>query len=182
MAPNSTLCVITLWSVSVLILLISRCDRTDANFITYVDDSGENVPEDYVLDTRHRRKKVRPQDYNDALDRLIADALNQTTPRTGTNDTSSEEQGSSSAEQSVACMGERKVSEREIACRMFSKAHRRPSKRVLSLCDLELERKVEMVVKKTASRAGERHRAMKYWNWTLNGAIETQVANLMSRI
>ncbi|XP_050080495.1 uncharacterized protein LOC126568122 [Anopheles maculipalpis] len=108
MAPNSTLCLVTLWSVSVLILLISQCERTDANFITYVDDSGENVPEDYVLDTRHRRKKVRPQDYNDALDRLIADALNQTSPRPGSNDTSSEELGSSSAEQSVACMGERK--------------------------------------------------------------------------
>nr|XP_040236273.2 uncharacterized protein LOC120957902 [Anopheles coluzzii] len=105
MTPTSTLCVISLWSVSVLILLLGGCDRTAANFITYVDDSGETVPEDYVLDTKHGRKKVRPQDYNDALDRLIADALNQTVPRS--NETSSEELGSSSAEQSVACIGSR---------------------------------------------------------------------------
>uniref|UniRef100_A0A182QBZ6 Methuselah N-terminal domain-containing protein n=1 Tax=Anopheles farauti TaxID=69004 RepID=A0A182QBZ6_9DIPT len=109
MAPKRALYVLGgLWSVGVLILLLSCVGPSEANFITYVDESGESVPEDYVLDTHHRRKKVRPQDYNDALDRLISDALNQTSVRPPVgNETESEELGSSSAEQSVACIGNR---------------------------------------------------------------------------
>uniref|UniRef100_A0A182MWN8 Uncharacterized protein n=1 Tax=Anopheles culicifacies TaxID=139723 RepID=A0A182MWN8_9DIPT len=130
MAPNSTLYVLTLWGASVLIVMLSQCNRTEANFIEYVDESGENVPEDYVLDTHHRRKKVRPQDYNEALDRLISDALNQTT----VNDTSSEELSSSSAEPSIACIGERQV--RKEACRillifcLFVWRHRKTPKKI----------------------------------------------------
>uniref|UniRef100_A0AAG5DM80 Methuselah N-terminal domain-containing protein n=1 Tax=Anopheles atroparvus TaxID=41427 RepID=A0AAG5DM80_ANOAO len=106
MASPRTLCVLSLWSVGVLLVLTIVLDRSEANFITYVDESGENVSDDYVVDPQHRRKKVNPKDYNDALDRLIASALNQTTPPG--NDSVSAELASSSAEQSVACIGDRK--------------------------------------------------------------------------
>ncbi|XP_053669921.1 uncharacterized protein LOC128720285 [Anopheles nili] len=106
MVPSSTHCVLVVWSVTVLVLLLAGFDQAEANFITYVDDSGESVPEDYVVDGHHQRKKVRPQDYNDALDRLIADALNQTA-RPSSNESVSDELASSSAEQSVVCIGNR---------------------------------------------------------------------------
>ncbi|KFB52330.1 AGAP011641-PA-like protein [Anopheles sinensis] len=107
MASRRTLCVLSMWSVGVVFLLLAIVpDRTGANFITYVDDSGESVTDDYVIDPQHQRKKVNTKDYNEALDRLIASALNQTTP--AGNGSVSSELASSSAEQSVACIGNRK--------------------------------------------------------------------------
>ncbi|XP_058067075.1 uncharacterized protein LOC131216564 [Anopheles bellator] len=104
----------TLWLVAVwCALLFAGIDRARGNFITYVDDSGENLPDDYVIDEQHRPKKERLEDYNEALDRLISKALNQTEP-TQPSGASGRSLGpaapivASSAEQSIACIGSRK--------------------------------------------------------------------------
>lgn len=111
MPSDRTLRVLALCSVGTLVLLATvLVDPVAANFITYVDDSGESLPDDYVLDDERRAtKKVRPQDYNDALDRLIANALNTSEPvRNST--VAPDDVAYSSLAPSIACIGTRKVS------------------------------------------------------------------------
>ncbi|XP_049539476.1 uncharacterized protein LOC125953755 [Anopheles darlingi] len=98
---------LALCGVGALVLLTTALlAPAEANFITYVDDSGENLPDDYVLDDERRVKKVRPQDYNEALDRLIANALNTSEP--ARNSTVAPNVTYSSVPPSIACIGARK--------------------------------------------------------------------------
>ncbi|XP_050092018.1 uncharacterized protein LOC126575386 [Anopheles aquasalis] len=104
-----TLRLLAVCSVGALVLLTTAIlEPAEANFITYVDDSGETLPDDYVLDDERRAsKKVRPQDYNEALDRLIANALN-TSDATASNSTVAPDKAYSSPPPSIACIGTRK--------------------------------------------------------------------------